>query len=272
MTRCLQLQAWEARRAVCCARVVLWGVHRPSKKDAAMHDLKARVLTGALGQLRAASASLFVDGTTLPLAQTESVLDAGGSCEFESKPAAGSMGKVVQLRARVACEWGLGGVSGREQLESVQRVSTIVTTTETQWGPALGRLLAQQLFRTPDDTVAWCVFANALQRAYLDGTRQAAAAPKRWLSFGDLQYVHQFKFDRAPSVGPEAFESFWSWFSPALMGLRHSRQLLTLWCEGLVMGFISKQSSERLLENQPVGAFLIRFSEVRGVFFVEKSI
>jgi hypothetical protein len=44
--------------------------------------------------------------------------------------------------------------------------------------------------------VSWFLFANELQRVYLEGTRQDCKEPLRALSTTDLIYVHQFKFAR----------------------------------------------------------------------------
>ena len=69
------------------------------------------------------------------------------------------------------------------------------------------------------------------------------------------------QFESRATVSAEAWEPFWAWFGPHLMGLRHSRLLLTLWCRGCVMGFISKRAAESLLAGRAPGTFLLRFSE-----------
>lgn len=247
-------------------RLVLLGGARVAKKDSPLGaPLRARVLTGTR-EVHAVGPVELVCEEGVPLAGAQVQLDPqSGEADLSGAAfGSGSAGKVVRLRARARVA--VGGAPA--ELTSVGSVLSVATTTEGQWAQAQGRLVAAQLFGE-HQSLPWPRVANELQRLYLEGTRQNPAAPLRALAAADLAYVHQFKFGCAPTVTGEAFEEFWSWFGPALMGLRHSRLLLHLWCQGYVTGFVSKKAAETLLSNCTPGAFLLRFSErAAGTFAV----
>ncbi len=255
----------------CGARLMLLGGSgsvggRVAKKDSALGapEVRLRVLTGAMSQLRAGPAELVCEEGA-PMAGQAATFDAAGAAVFgEARFAAGSGSKVVRVRGRAAVEWrGAGGrEGGKAVLASGESAAFVVTTTEGQWSAAQGKLLAGLLFGGgKQHSVPWPLMANLLQRVYLEGTRQDPSAPSRPLTRTDLTYVHQFKCDSQPAVTAAVFDSFWAWFGPHLMGLRHSRLLLHLWCLGSVMGFISKKAAESLLSGRSPGTFLLRFSE-----------
>jgi hypothetical protein len=121
-------------------------------------------------------------------------------------------------------------------------------------------------------------FANLLQRHYLRATRQEASDPTRPLSRYDLEHIHVNQFQGADTVTVNSFTKFWDWFGKVMHSIRHHKPFLFLWLKGyvsktsctahllsprLVYGLISKEDAERLLEGQPVGTFVTRFSERR---------
>ncbi|KAL0858580.1 hypothetical protein ABMA27_012425 [Loxostege sticticalis] len=58
---------------------------------------------------------------------------------------------------------------------------------------------------------------------------------------------------------PERNFTFWEWF---YMVVKVTRDYLrTLWCDGLIMGFIQKKQAEEMLSKCPPGTFLLRFSD-----------
>ncbi|KAL4718732.1 hypothetical protein ACJJTC_009370, partial [Scirpophaga incertulas] len=58
---------------------------------------------------------------------------------------------------------------------------------------------------------------------------------------------------------PERNHTFWEWF---YMVVKVTRDYLrTLWCDGLIMGFIQKKQAEEMLSKCPPGTFLLRFSD-----------
>ncbi len=221
----------------CGARLMLLGYSRVAKKDSVMAGLRARVLTGTT-EVRAVSAvELFCDeGCPLANATAQVNLQTGEAVFNTACFAAGSAGKVVHLRARLR----VASSQAQEDLVSQETVLAVATTTEGQWASGVGRLMSAELFASGSQ-ISWSRFANELQRVYLDGTRQDPISPARPLTPGDFSYINQFKFENRSIVTMEAFEDFWSWFGPALMGLRHSRLLLQLWLEGYVTGFVSKK-------------------------------
>ena len=53
--------------------------------------------------------------------------------------------------------------------------------------------------------------------------------------------------------------SFWEWFHSMLVLTK--QHLEDLWKKGYVMGFVGKMKAESLLNQQPPGTFLLRFSD-----------
>ncbi|XP_069471781.1 signal transducer and activator of transcription 4 [Ambystoma mexicanum] len=53
--------------------------------------------------------------------------------------------------------------------------------------------------------------------------------------------------------------SFWGWLEAILELIK--KQLLPLWIDGYIMGFVSKEKERVLLKNKVPGTFLLRFSE-----------
>ena len=62
------------------------------------------------------------------------------------------------------------------------------------------------------------------------------------------------------NITPSDFSGLWEWFGPLLARIRHDRQVLQMWLQGYIMGFISKSKSEQVLANEAEGTFLLRFS------------
>lgn len=56
-------------------------------------------------------------------------------------------------------------------------------------------------------------------------------------------------------------QEFWKFFGPCLSTIRFKRHILRFWLGGLIFGFVDKSHCSGLLEQQGLGAFIIRFSE-----------
>ena len=58
---------------------------------------------------------------------------------------------------------------------------------------------------------------------------------------------------------PDRTFTFWEWFYRIL--ILTSNHMQSLWKEGFVMGFVTKQAAENLLMQKQSGCFLLRFSD-----------
>ena len=103
--------------------------------------------------------------------------------------------------------------------------------------------------------------ANLLQIHFLRATRQDITHPKHPLSLYTLNYLSKLLFKNHPIITKEAFEGFWEWFKLACRRIRFQKHFHSLWMEGLILGFISREETEKLLSFEKVGTFIIRFSE-----------
>jgi hypothetical protein len=142
----------------------------------------------------------------------------------------------------------------------------VVKTNENQWGEAEGMLLRHSIFENsqlPSAQSHWFRFVNWLQRRYLQATKQNLHSPARPLTQEDFRYISRLKFggDSPSSITAAQFDRFWEWFGPSLHKLRYSRHLGTLWTQGLVAGFLTREEADHCLRNEQPGTFLIRFSE-----------
>lgn len=127
----------------------------------------------------------------------------------------------------------------------------------TQWEQSEGGLVRQEVFPAElsgDGYTTWPQLANALQRHFLRVTQGS-----RPLSHSDLAYLRA-RIGHGERLNVAEFESFWRWFGKVLYKIRHHR-FLPFWVRGVLYGFLSKRDTCLLLQNQPPGTFLIRFSD-----------
>jgi hypothetical protein len=129
-------------------------------------------------------------------------------------------------------------------------------------------------FLVPDH-VPWQQVASALNaRFVMSNIRELTLDNLEYLSHkclhsaapGDDQSVRMVtwqSFNKDPLPGRNF--TFWEWFYGILDLVR--RHLLGPWQDGLIMGFVTKQQAQELLQTRPPGTFLLRFSdsEVGGV-------
>ncbi|KAA0712073.1 Signal transducer and activator of transcription 1 [Triplophysa tibetana] len=69
----------------------------------------------------------------------------------------------------------------------------------------------------------------------------------------------QIPWNRFCKSGSEKNFTFWLWIEGILDLIK--RHLLSLWDEGCIVGFVTKDSTKALLNNKAPGTFLLRFSE-----------
>ena len=155
----------------------------------------------------------------------------------------GSRAQLVFLRFKVGVKWSFMGQGNNVTLLSEFSGPLVVTTSEYQWGPMMGKVMAVDFFGEDCETnqaksMEWTLFVNKLQWYYLEVTRQDKKNPPRPLSLHDISYLHQFKFNNSSHVTYQTFMSFWNWFGVVMVNIRHSRLLNELWTKGYLMGFI----------------------------------
>jgi hypothetical protein len=161
---------------------------------------------------------------------------------------------------------GAMGAASSEHLESNVSEPFIVTTHENQWAQAEGVLLERTLF-AQQMSVSWPLFANAFQILYLRATRQDADSVKRPLCVEEFGYLHA-KLGGKRLIERAAWADLWKKLQDCLRKIRFAKHLCEMWNEGAIAGFISRVDTERLLQNEPVGAFMVRFSDSADGSFV----
>lgn len=141
----------------------------------------------------------------------------------------------------------------------------IVITNECQYADSSGILFLKDVFEyqwgKPMNELPWPFFANSIQHYFLKATRQDLKYPIRGLSRRDLNYISQFYFSSSLSICRKPFQSFWNWFGKVLHKLRYQRHTALLWSKGLFYGMLSREGVWRFLNDQPIGTFILRFSE-----------
>ena len=135
----------------------------------------------------------------------------------------------------------------------------IVITNDCQWYEAEGKLIQHWLFKP--GALPWPLVANTVQRHFLEGTRQDPAQAQRILFANEFHYFFVTLFCNKHPVTAVQFDQFWEWFGKCLQRLRYQRHVGTLFLQGYLQGFLTKQACINILSNQPIGTFLIRFSE-----------
>jgi hypothetical protein len=146
------------------------------------------------------------------------------------------------------------------QMRSDPSSPFIVITNESQWGDSEGMLMKLRVFGDQSE-VQWEYLCNMIQYHFIRSTRQDSVKPDRPLSLCDLNYLARKAFHDKKMINKEDYDQFWNWFGLVCRRIRHQLPFHSLWMKGFVLGFISRKDSEKILECEAPGTFLIRFSE-----------
>jgi hypothetical protein len=197
-----------------------------------------------------------------PLESDEQPLDlTTRTASFPLKFHQGSRKTPVALKFGVQVEIvGRNGNVLTATIESPWSEPFIVMTNECQWEECEEILLRKDIFGNRLE-VPWLQFCNTLQRHFLRATRQDPLRPQRALSRYDFAYIQNKFFEGRSNISQKDFDGFWSWFGKSLHVLRYQRHINTLWQQGLIYGFMTREEVNAALSGQEPGTFVIRFSE-----------
>eukprot|EP00118_Oscarella_pearsei_P002848 m.11888 g.11888 ORF g.11888 m.11888 type:complete len:812 (+) comp23673_c0_seq1:85-2520(+) len=129
-------------------------------------------------------------------------------------------------------------------------------------------------FHVPDH-VPWSMAGQALNARFtMSNVRELSVENLDYLSQKALHSAPQAEDQNMRVLSWQAFNkdplpgrnfTFWEWFYGIMDLVR--RHLLGPWQDGLIVGFLTKQQAQELLQIRPPGTFLLRFSdsEVGGV-------
>lgn len=189
---------------------------------------------------------------------TQPVDLASGIARFPLRFPVGTRKSVVHIKFQMP----LGAGPSAPTVESEMSDPLIIITNECQWEGSLGTLIKKHAFGGKLE-IPWPLFANTLQHYFLIATRQDLGHPKRPLSTFDFDYLHKKFFGYRASVTQTSFDKFWEWFGKIVHTLRFTRHVCSLWQAGIIYGFLDRQAVTDVLvsNNQPIGTFIIRFSE-----------
>lgn len=251
-----------------------------------------RLLRGALQQVQQCApfeaATTAEQSSRIPVPNIAQVtkVDAqpDGVAHLRVRLTNGSRMLPVTLKVAMGVSYGAGATL---TLETLASDPFVVITNESQFEESNGILLQYLAFRN-GERARWGHFANVVHEHFLRATKQAAlitedpqsmAAPAgtatgtgtgtgtgaecavRVLSVSELEYIHTRFFRGRAEVTVAQFADFWAWFGKLLVRLRSARQVASLWREGLLWAFSSRQDIEDALLRQPPGTFVVRLSE-----------
>eukprot|EP00028_Trichosphaerium_sp_Am-I-7-wt_P000889 CAMPEP_0168524560 /NCGR_PEP_ID=MMETSP0405-20121227/10731_1 /TAXON_ID=498012 /ORGANISM="Trichosphaerium sp, Strain Am-I-7 wt" /LENGTH=556 /DNA_ID=CAMNT_0008546807 /DNA_START=69 /DNA_END=1739 /DNA_ORIENTATION=+ len=146
-------------------------------------------------------------------------------------------------------------------IESLPSLPFVVITNESQWEDSMQILFKKDTFNGKLE-IPWPQLCNTLQRHFLRATKQDLMNPKRHLNAYDFKYINERFFDSKSRITNRDFEKFWAWFGKCLHVVRYKRHIGSLWQQGLIYGFMSRDVVRASLDGQKVpGTFVIRFSE-----------
>lgn len=146
-------------------------------------------------------------------------------------------------------------------VESEMSNPAIIITNECQWEGSLGMLMKRDAFGGKLE-ISWALFANTLQHYFLIATKQDPCKPKRPLSSFDFSYLHARFFNGRNTIKQPEFDAFWAWFGKVIHLVRFQKHVCSLYLDGLIYGLMNREHTQAILANrQPIGTFIIRFSE-----------
>jgi len=194
----------------------------------------------------------FLEGNTQPIDHTT------GVARFPLRFPVGTRKSVVHIKFGMP----LSNGPAAPAVESEMSEPLVIITNECQWEGSLGTLIKKDAFGGKLE-ISWPLFANTLQHYFLVATKQDISNPKRPLSVFDFNYLHQKFFMGRGTVTQGSFDKFWNWFGKIVHVVRYQRHVCSLWQAGVIYGFLDRDSVTNVLvsNKQPVGTFIIRFSE-----------
>jgi len=157
-----------------------------------------------------------------------------------------------------------------QQIESPHSFPFIVITNESQWCDAARKLVLEDAFAGNHQAqIPFAQFANVFHSHFLTATRQSASDPARPLQHYEFKYLHKKFFNNDQQITRAQASTMWAWIGPVLQSIRFKRHISSLWTKGYIFGFFTKEACNKALARQPVGTFMIRFSESKpGLFGV----
>lgn len=280
----IELQGFQQENALPALALVI--VSQPFPESVKQHKsieepITARLLTGAKCDIKpntvvraeiinfSSNSNKAKKNSSLALENAEKQMSENGVIRFtDLKFPTGT--RLKSIRIKFTCRINVTDSNGQIHsitVESNPSNPIVVKTNENQWYEAEGILLQKASFGNATE-ITWQRLANWLQRRYLMATRQSLQTPIRPLSHHDFNYIHKLKFDSAPTISTKDFDKFWEWCGPLLHKIRYQRHLCSLWTQGYICGFLTREEVDTVLKGQQVGTFLIRFSDRMPKFAV----
>lgn len=152
------------------------------------------------------------------------------------------------------------GTKSSHLIESEISNPFVVITNESQWDATEEVLFKWDLFDKYQE-ISYSYFCNVLQRHFILVTKQDLSHPKRSLSLDDFDYIYEHYFKNVSRIKLQHVTTFWSWFGKTLKELKYQRYIKELWQNGLLYGCLQRKLVDCILQGQPNGTFIIRFSE-----------
>jgi len=142
----------------------------------------------------------------------------------------------------------------------------IVNSNENQWIDSEGSLIKEVCF-TQNTKIPFYHLINWLNLYY---QKYQTTEKKRQLTIKDCEYFH-YKLEKSSIITKNKFDPFWKWFGTILKSIKSNPKnnfVSSLWTEGYICGFVTKEEAELILKGQEFGTFLIRFSKEHGPFVI----
>jgi hypothetical protein len=164
----------------------------------------------------------------------------------------------VQLKFRLSLSMG----PSISQVESLPCDPCISITNTKQWEEAQGILLKKDIYSGRAE-IPVALFCNTIQMSFMKAIRQDPIKARRILSIEDFQYFIITRLNKPflmqEMITGKDFDRFWEWFGPILQKMHHHKIYVQLWMTGLLWGFISTSSAQKILSYREPGTFLLRW-------------
>eukprot|EP01127_Copromyxa_protea_P021513 TRINITY_DN740_c0_g1_i1.p1 TRINITY_DN740_c0_g1~~TRINITY_DN740_c0_g1_i1.p1 ORF type:complete len:503 (+),score=66.74 TRINITY_DN740_c0_g1_i1:332-1840(+) len=188
------------------------------------------------------------------------------------KFSSGTFPNLIRLKFRTTVNVTIGQNKFTKTIESPHtRPFISMTNTGSQWKDAAGTWMKEDCFGDSYEvTLPW--FWNYFQKHFLAATKQDPQSVKRCLYLRDLSFMLQAKFGQGlekQTINQKEFQQLWDWVGPSIKKIRYQKHMLWMFEQGFLACFVTRQEATDQLAQEPVGAFIIRFSErLDGEFVV----